>query len=375
MMRLTISLFLLIVGLAPTVGTQERVAIGFGVDTLRSPNREIFQVWRAYLSSRPDSLQPSTYWSSTEQGQWPDFDLLRSYVYQGFTHFTVVQLAPAPGLDGTYVIRTLVAGVFDSAIDVKPLALFRVYATREEDRWVLRNALPVLTRGWKRHTIGHVTFVYPPAHVLNVRRAKRSATFVDSLAAAFQLTTPSAIGYYFTEDLTSTFQVMCLDFFPLGPDTAGGRSNTIDKLVFVGSSTDGEGYRHELAHIVLATVTGHRTARLVSEGLATWTGGSAGLEFPELLPRLKSYVQQHPDVTLKAIMTDPPVREGTLDVGYDGFAVLCEMLFEKGGAPAIRDLAQAGTGPDEVLAAAARLLDVPLTGLDAAWQRRVLGSP
>lgn len=91
----------------------------------------------------------------------------------------------------------------------------------------------------------------------------------------------------------------------------------------MGSSTDGEGNRHELAHVVLALLLG-RTPRLVYEGLATWTGGSAGLGFRALLPGLRRYVREQPTITLHSIMTNPPVREGTFDVGYDGFAVLCE---------------------------------------------------
>src|SRR5881397_3333651 len=80
-----------------------RVVPGFGVDTLSSPAREIYELWRGYLTSRPDSLRPSPYWSPTEQARQPQFDLLRGYVYQGFTHFTVVHLGPAAGLDSAYV--------------------------------------------------------------------------------------------------------------------------------------------------------------------------------------------------------------------------------------------------------------------------------
>jgi hypothetical protein len=348
------------------------VALGFGVDTSRSPTRDIFHLWRAYLADRPDSLHPSPYWSRAEQAQYSDFDLLRAAVYQGFRKITVVQLAPSPGLDSTYVIRTLISGVYGSTSDVKPLALFRVYAVRERDRWVLANALPRLTRDWTRTTIGHVTFVYPPSRAFNRGRARNSANFVDSLAAAFGLPIPNQIGYYFTDNLTDTFRAIGLDFFPTGPDTAGGRSLARDNLVFVGSSTDGEGNRHELAHIVFVPLTGPRTHRLVSEGLATWTGGSAGLSFGYLLPGLKRYVQEHPGISLDSVITNPPMREGTLDVGYDGFAVLCAMVYARGGVLAIRDLASAGTSPSDVLDTAARLLGVPRADLDSVWRRKVL---
>ena len=103
----------------------------------------------------------------------------------------------------------------------------------------------------------------------------------------------------------------------------------------------------------------------------TWTSGSAGLTFKQLMPALNGYLDTHPDVTLESILTDPPPRTGTLDVGYDGVAVLCRMVFDAGGLPAIQDLTRAGREPRQVLVAAARLLKVSEGQLDASWRRRV----
>jgi hypothetical protein len=356
-----------------------RVAIGFGVDTARSPNREILALYRAYLLAREDTVRPNPYWSRLEQEHWPSFDLLSGYVYQGFSNFTVVHLAPAAGLDSTYLIRALISAVADSTHDVRPLALYRVYATREAGRWVLANALPRLTRTWAHETIQRVTFVYPETHPFDRTRAAASAAFVDSLARAFELTPPVHVDYFFTDDLIATFAAMGLDFFPVGSDTVGGRSTPADQLVFVGSSAAGENYRHELAHVVLQPlVPTANTAFSVMEGLMTWTGGSAGLDFHELLPGLDVYVAAHPDLTLQDILTAPPPREGTLDVGHDSFAVLCEMIYRRGGLDALRTWLRAGREPGAVLAAAARLLDVPVAQLDEVWRHRVAvlaGSP
>lgn len=378
LMRPPIAYFVLAGTLVPLaltraqVPTTVRVAVGFGVDTAREPNHEIFELWRTYLSSRPDSVRPTSLWSRAEQEHWPHFDILRPYVYQGFSKFTVVDLAPAVGLDSTYVIRTLVATVSDSVQDVRPLTLYRVYAVREQGRWVLANALPRLTRDWNRETIGRITFVFPRTRAFDRARAQRAAAFVDSLARAFEVRPPAAIRYYFTDDLRETLRVAGLEFFPLGADTVGGRANVPNQLVFIGSSSNGEGYRHELAHVVLAPfLAPFKAAGLVQEGLMTWTGGSAGLEFEELIPALKRYLDAHPDLTLESIMTNPPLREGTLDVGYDGLAVLCEMVHRAGGLAAIRALANAGAEPRLVLSTAAQLLNVSPAEVDALWRSRI----
>ena len=352
----------------PTV----RIAVGFGVDTARSPNREIFQLWRTYLLGRPDSVRPTVLWSRSEQEQWPHFDVLRSYVYQGFSKFTVLDLLPAVGLDSTYLIRTLVASVSDSVEDVRPLALYRTYAVREHGRWVLANALPRLTRHWDNETIGRIRFVFPRTRSFARSRAQSAAVFVDSLARAFDVRAPATIHYYFTDDLRETLRAAGLEFFPLGSDTVGGRANVHNQLVFIGSSSKGEEYRHELSHIVLAPfLAGLETAGLLQEGLMTWTGGSAGLDFKALMPALKRYLDAHPDLTLESIMTKPPLREGSLDVGYDGLAALCDMVHKAGGLTALRALANAGTEPRLVLSTASRLLRIAPVELDAHWRNHI----
>src|SRR2546421_5472664 len=168
---------------AQRADTTVRVAVGFGVDTGSIPNQEIFALWRTYLSSRPGCLQPAPLWSPSEQARWPVVDLLCSYVYQGFTRFTVVDLAPAIGLDSTYLIRTLVGRVSDPGQDLQPLALYRVYATREGGRWVLANALPRVTRRWNHETIGRVTFVYP-RHAVSYAPALRRPPCSSTLSPA-----------------------------------------------------------------------------------------------------------------------------------------------------------------------------------------------
>jgi hypothetical protein len=344
------------------------VALGFGVDTARSPNREIFMLYQHYLAHRQDTIRPNPDWSVPEQQRWPVFDLVSGYVYQGFPNITVVHLAPAVGLDSTYMIRVLVSSVDDSTRDVRPLALYRVYAVRESGRWVLANALPRMTRDWRRETIGSVTFSNPLTHAFARSRAQATARFVDSLAHAFDLPVPET-DYYFSDDLSETWRVLGLEFFPQGSDTVGGRSNTFDKLVFVGSSAAGETYRHELAHVVLQPlVTQYHPPGIVMEGLMTWTGGSAGLSFSELLPGLAGYLARHPEVTLDTVLTHPPAREGSLDVGYDGAAALCAMVFAKAGNTAVLELLGAGASPTATLARAARILNVPPAGLDSLWR-------
>jgi hypothetical protein len=273
-------------------------------------------------------------------------------------------------MDSTYLIRTIVGAIGDSGRAFYPLALYRVYAVRDHGRWVLANPLPRETRKWRHEKIGRITFVFPPSHAFDRHRAEGAAHFVDSLARAWALTPPRTIEYYFTDDPKETLRSEGLEFYP-APDTVWGTASTANNQVFVGSSQDGESYRHELAHLVFTPfVSAHHPSRLVNEGLATWTGGSAGLRFRQLMPALSRYLAAHPTLTLEQIWADAPRREGSLDVGYDGFAVLCELVYAQGGLAGITALADAGRDSAAVLNTAARIIGVPRARLDEAWRDR-----
>jgi len=348
-----------------------RLALGFGVDTTGSPAREVFELWRHYLEEPSDSARAAL-WSPAERAAWQPYDLLGPYVYQGFRDYTVVRLAPEAGLSDTYRITTLVATVDDSTHAVQPLALYRVYAAREAGHWVLANALPRTTRTWRRESVGAITFVCPPAHAFDARLARATASFADSLAAAFGQPHLQPITYYFTEDLGETLRALGLEFFPLGSDTIGGRSNRFARHVYVGTSANAEAYLHELAHIILAPEVGPRTAPLLVEGLMTWVGGSAGLSYSQLRPGLARYLAAHPAATLEKVLRDPPPRTGTLDVGYDGLAVLCDLVHRRRGLAGLRAVLQSGRAPGEVLDAAARQLGISRGALESLWRATIL---
>ena len=59
---------------------------------------------------------------------------------------------------------------------------------------------------------------------------------------------------------------------------------------------------------------------------------------------------------------------GSLDVGYDGLAVLCQLVFEHQGLPGLRAILSAGTKPAQVLDSVARVLKVSHSALDSLWR-------
>ena len=259
------------------------------VDTVGAPARAIFALWRAYLGARPRAYARAPQWSRAEQRRWPVYDLATPSAYAtdaeyARTRATVLAVEPArPGDTTAYVIRTLFtraepgsgAPATGRAARELPVALVRVDAVREDDRWALAGALPRLTADWRRTAVGAFTFVYPPEHRFDAGRARRAVRFVDSLAAAFGVPRPAGVTYYVARTPEEVFRLAGVDYTPPG---ATGRAVPADGLVFSGLPAWGEFYPHELTHLALegpaAALGAPATLR---EGLAVWRGGMPAL--------------------------------------------------------------------------------------------------
>ncbi len=142
------------------------------VDTASVEHKEVLDLWRSYLASRPQDFTNKPQWSRAEQGQWKIFDLGGGFVYPGDkevaeTRATVCQIAPArPGDSTEYVVRTIFTRP-DNFQTERRTYLHRVYAMRENGRWVLSNPLSRTTANWIRTTFERITYVHPPEHTID----------------------------------------------------------------------------------------------------------------------------------------------------------------------------------------------------------------
>jgi hypothetical protein len=342
------------------------LARGWGDYSAHGPVPVIFRRWRAYLTTPLDPKGWSPYWSAADQRAWPIFDLTRPIAYQGF-HPTVLEIAPAgPATVDTYVVKTLFSAVAAENSEVRPLALTRVYAVLEGGEWVFTNVLPRLTRSWPRRHVGPITYVCSPEHAFDRSRAEHAARFADSLAAAFEVPKLRHLDYYVTDAPEEMFRIMGLDWTVSG---AGGYAYYENRQIFVGSPASGEAYLHELAHVVLAPLApASRQHDTMAEGLATWTGGSLGKDYPSLMRDYAGYLRAHPEVTLDSVLAPQDYDQGLRPAG----AVLCQMAHERGGLQAIRQLLASGRSDEELKHTLETVLGMRWPQLAQAWRARVL---
>lgn len=351
------------------------VSMGFGMDTTSAAWSEdswhsnvphIYRAWREYLSSQPGGLLPNPRWSEAEQEEWPGYDLTAGAAYNGASA-TVLDIRPA-GSEGSgeFVVKTLFARTNREAGIARPVALTRVYATQEDGRWVFGNALLRTTKTWVVTQVGPITYMTEPGRPLDWVRAHRVAALADSISATFEVPVLESLTYYVAPSPERLHQIMGIDwtFGGLGY----GYANPANRLLLNGDPVFGEENRHELVHIILGPITAERrTHGLISEGIATWYGGSNSQAFPELMGTYAEYLADRPEISLETVLESNGPDRGWNPAG----AALVDLVHERGGISALKALLRTGRSRDELREGAVRILGIPWEEILRLWREQI----
>ena len=258
LIRLAVFAFLVPVACAhprPTIQPGPQSAKSWADSNARGPQAEIYRTWLRYLGSiaghfGTGAWQPSPYWLASEQHHWHVYALAMAYMPDSVTS-EVLSIDAVSKNEYRVVTRF----TEDSATSPMQASVLRmtVFAVRDKGHWVFANALPRLTRSWRREAVRGLNYVVEPGYPFDRTRAERAAAFVDSLATAFGVPRLTSFTYYLTTSSDEIYRIMGLETgIKWGP---GGVSQPTNHQLFSGNPAVGEDYRHELAHMVLLVPT------------------------------------------------------------------------------------------------------------------------
>jgi hypothetical protein len=357
---------------ASAVRPQVDVTLSRGVDTTDVAKKAVFDLWIDYLNARPDVMWSDLNWDGAKNRYWLDFDLTAGIVYQwGANEFLRVYRPTVMAIEeegDKYSIRTLfyAEGLDSLDADQNPWAIVRVYAQREKGEWKLRNALGVETEHWNRPAIGKITFVSPPTHEFDIRLARRSAAFCDSISDLFPFFQWDSFDFYITDRREDVDKIIGLEYYFAGFPWA--RAMRPYDILITGKGT--EWYPYELVHMV-ATGPGLAPHRILNEGFAGWVGGWHEKSYAENMRDVAAFVAANDSISFQ----DYVDRGYSFDVkGSQHFpgAVLCDMVFAAAGSGGIETLFKAGRRDVDLYQAIQSTLGSDRAGFQQAWRRRVL---
>lgn len=345
------------------------VTIHSRVDTTKQEVKEIVALWTNYLSSKPDSIYNNPYWNEAEKKKYIDFDLTRSSMYQYssarlFRSYKPTILSLEKEGDN-YAIRTLfyADGLEGDYRKYNPWCITKLYAVKENDKWKLANALPIITKAWDRKTIGKITFIYSHEHQFDEVLAQKANEFCDSIASKFQFTDWQPFDFYITTSGDELGKLLGFDFFFAGYTTGRGLN---DKRILM-SGLNSEWYPHEFIHLV---VEGKKRHGIIEEGLATWLGGANKQSFELLAETLAENLAKNDTATFNDIVNRKWGWQ--FNAYYATGAILCKMIYDKGGLAALKILLDTPPDNDMLIKTLSELLKIEPAEIDKVLRAEIL---
>jgi hypothetical protein len=351
------------------LGQQANITIHSRVDTTKKEIREIAALWQNYLNSQPDSIYDNPYWNDAEKKLYKDFDLSRKFIYQFPSKQLLNYYKPAilsiEKERDNYAIRTIFAAEGLEGIYRKsnPWCITKLYAIIENNKWKLKNALPIVTENWKRKTVGKITFIYPPQHIFNNALAKKANEFCNGITKDFQFPEWKPFDFYITDSGDELGQLLNFDFFFTGYTTGMGMNENRVLLGGFGS----EWYPHEFVHLIVPGNEGHA---LINEGFATWQGGAMEKTFEERAKILASQIAVNDTVTFLDVLNK---KWGWQYASYyTTGAIFCKLAYDKGGITAVKKMLEIPPDNGKLIDSICALLDIGKNDIDKFWRTETL---
>ena len=360
------------------------------VDTTDADIKAVYDLWRRFLSSNPDSAIDSSLWNKKELKRYSDPYAARSWIYnsQNIIKSFPPLLLSIEKEGKFYAIRTLYysQGLEDPYKSSNPWALQTMYARtvkikiKNEDKvkqidtlsqgkrvgyqspmpdslrkkknsteYRLYDPLHVITNNWDKRRMGPIDYHFPHDYFFDRGVGLRMTKFIKHIRKKYDLPKVSPIEFYITRHQDEIAAAVGLDFI-LSPTS--GRSNTPNAQVF--SSLASEWYPHEITHILFRDFKPHF---ILNEGIATYLGGSMNRPFNSLVLDLAEFFEINDTITFQQIL-ESPFLEGSTVTYYTVGAVLCKMAYQQGKAEKVRELLSSGVSDDELYATIKQVLGI-----------------
>ncbi len=330
----------------------QKVTYNHVVDSTDADTKEVMGLFEGYLASNPQNKEKNKYWNLEEQKKHKNFDFLESEfqpsLYMGFP----VHVLSIKFINEVCQIKAQFSYCQEDGIPYV-LAIVNYVAKKEDGTFKLYNALTSNKQGWETTTVGIVDFYYPSYHKFNQGKAQKLNDFVNETCSNFGVK-PIPFEYYLADDYDEVQTLKGFDYYiGMGGQSKPSGKATDDK-VYTGGL--GEYYTHEVFHVQIDEHFPNKHF-WVSEGIATWLGGSRGKSLDWHIKRTNLYLQDHPEVDLNNMLKLTNLDSET-SYHYVLGGLIAKKIFDKGGWNLLIEFMSSGKTDDDYYTAVAKHLEI-----------------
>jgi hypothetical protein len=348
--------------------------LGMGIDTTNNiDNKNIFNLWKNYLSSNPDSLYDNPYWNKKEKENYKSYDLLKS---EGWLSPSLYGLKPKNTVlsiknnGDYYIIKSIFYWVYPKTLHTSTLAITNVIAKKQKGEYKLFNYLPYHTQTWNRRKIGIIEYIYHPMHPFNNYKAQKANDLIDKLIRTFNIKVDK-VEYYIALNCDEIYKLKGFDFV-IGMGKEPNLCGFYDRFnnIIYSNSQEGEYYEHEIIHLINNFFP--KAHGLFLNGLSAYIGSKAhlGQSLDFHIKRMNLYLNIHPEIDLTNFSNFYQMDDQTTP-SYILGAIICHLTLEKGGIELLKKALNSGNSDDDLYRFIKKELNIEQKNLNKFMRKKI----
>lgn len=309
------------------------------IDLRIKDNLEIYNLWKSYYSDVLANAENCHFfgWSDKEKISLSSPDLLlQEGVYSPNIYYFKYkcQLLAIKNLGDEKLIKIIFYSVENKFVEVH--AIISLLCLKENEKFVLSNAINYYTKNWNSYTIGKISYYYYPEYPFNIKDAQKANKLIDSLISWFNLSKSIKIKYYIANNCEEIQKLRGFDFVGYyGANNLNlcGYFDSKNYIVFA-NSKEGANYEHEIIHIINKHYPNCHSLILMGLSLYINSENSGHLGKPAAyhIKIINEYLKKNSSLDLNDLASFYSIDEPTNPQYVNGAIIIHEIL-KKGNLP------------------------------------------
>jgi hypothetical protein len=296
--------------------------------------RQIAEAWEKYIQKllqQPDSAA-MLYWNSIENKENNlHTDMIRFNVPSGFYYRTgkifTYNIKPSKNND-FYEINSLSLIKKDNEI-TDLLACFKVCAAKENDEFKLYNYFYTIKNFINHYSVDGIEYYYPKHYAFDKEKAQQSSDFLKNMHKKYNIAQKRPIFYIVANSFDECNELIGFNYTIMSSTNTNAGLFRIPNILVAPKVN----HIHELTHSIFDLV--FNSSKLIAEGIATYYGGNAGIQLPELKKNFRQYIAENPETDLSDFDSYYQLLEDGSNPVYAVGALIIELSMKNGGEQAV----------------------------------------
>lgn len=303
--------------------------------TINEDKQKALDLWIDFLYETNDTIRRSNWVASDIEKYGDDYCLFQNsyFIYDRIDQLSyfVPFILSIEKIDSEYTIRTMFMQkelkLSEIGKDNQQItSIVKVKVIEQNGRLYLKNVIDDEVKKWNTYKTKNINYIVNNDITIDTTKCKEAQRFLDSLSRMWDKPLTQSVDYYVSNSSESINRIVGFDFSFFG-GFGNGMAGRNGRYLFVGN--EDFTYYHELVHLVFNGANN----RLLSEGIATYFGGTNGKTFAEVKSEFrKKYYQL--DKAKIAEICGYPGQSSYYVLG----SIICELIVKEKGIKGIRTL-------------------------------------